>query len=395
MTRLCYSLLMLLGCSLVLSGCSEEKKNSEAPPPAPPPLPVEFITATVDQIPIWVEFTGKTTASKSVEVRARVSGRLEQVLFTDGDFVEEGAVLYQLEKEQYQATLDQQKAQLQQNEATLELARKDVQRYRPLVAEELAPRATLDQYEAKVAELEAAIKANEAMISEAELNLSYTEIKAPISGRISRSLVDPGNIVGYGEPTLLTTIVNDNPMYAYFNPTERQFQVMKQYKSEDRMEARVRIRDKEDGLLKRDPLTGKVEFADNRIDQQTGTITMRAEVANPDHTMLEGSFVYVEVKVTDQPSFLVLPPAAIQEDQRSSYVYVVGEGNKAARVDIERGFENRHYTLIKDGLAGGEKVIISGLAKVAPEKVVQPKDVSDSKGVRARLAEEGMLEHME
>lgn len=386
-----YSLIILLGIILSVAGCSEEKKEVEAPP-APPPIPVEFITATVDKLPIWVEFTGKTEASKRVEVRARVSGRLEEVLFKDGDVVEEGAVLFRLEREQYEATLDQQKAQLMQNRATLELAMKDVERYTPLVAEELAPRATLEQYQARVAELEAAIKANEAKISEAELNLSYTEVKAPISGKIGRSLVDAGNIVGYGEPTLLTTIVNDNPMYAYFNPTEREFQVMQQYKSADRMEARVRIRDKGDGLLKRSALKGQVDFADNRIDRQTGTITMRAEVANPDHSMLEGSFVYVEVMVTDKSSFLVLPPAAIMEDQRSSYVYIVGEGNAVERADIQRGYESRLYTLVNDGLEGGEKVVISGLAKLAQGRVVEPVDVNDSKGVRARLAEEGMLD---
>lgn len=390
-----FGVVLMFCFSLMLQGCSEENEKAETAPQAPPPLPVEIVTASKDKIPIWLEFTGKTVATKRVDIRARVSGRLEKVLFQEGDFVEEGAILFTLEKDQYEATLAQAKAQLQQSEATLSLAQKDVERYTPLVAEELAPRATLEQYEAKVAELEAAIKANRATIREAELNLSYTDIMAPISGTIGRSLVDVGNIVGYGEPTLLTTIVNDNPMYAYFNPTERQFQVMRQYKSQDKMEARVSVREKTDGLLKRESLKGQVGFTDNKVDQQTGTITMRAEVANHDHTMLEGTFVYVEVMVTDRPSLIMVQPLAIQEDQRSTFVYVVDENNKAQRVDIEKGYENRHYAMITNGLEGGEKVIVSGLAKVSPGRDVQATDVTDTKGIRAQLAELGMLEKTE
>jgi RND family efflux transporter MFP subunit len=387
--------LAVLLCFSLLSGCSDESDKQETPPQEPPPLPVEVVTVSKDRIPIWVEFTGKTVATKRVEVRARVSGRLESILFQEGDFVEEGAELFTLEEDQYEATLAQAKAKLQQNSATLELAKKDVERYTPLVAEELAPRATLEQYQAKVAELEAAIKASKASIREAELNLGYTRITAPISGRLGRSMVDVGNIVGYGEPTILTTIVNDNPMFAYFTPPERQFQLMRQYKSQDKMDARVTIREKGEGLLKRDPLLGKVDFADNKVEQQTGTITMRAEVANPDHAILEGSFVYVEVMVTDKPSFIMVQPAAIQEDQRSSYVYIVGEDGKAKRVDIERGYENRHYAMVTKGLQGGEQVIIGGLAKVSEGRAVQPEDVTETKGIRAQLAEQGMLDTTE
>lgn len=390
MSRISF-VIFLLTFSLGLHGCSEDQKQAETPPQAPPPLPVEIITVNEEKIPIWIEFTGKTEATKRIEVRARVAGRLDEILFQEGDYVEEGATLFVLEKDKYEATLAQTKAQLQQNRATLSLARKDVERYAPLVAEDLAPRATLEQYQAKVAELEAAIQANKAAVQEAELNLSYTEITAPVSGRISRRLVDAGNIVGYGEQTVLTTIVDDDPMYAYFNPTERQFQLMRQYKSQDMMEARVSIREKTDGLLKREALKGRVDFTDNRIDQKTGTVTMRAEVANPDHTILEGSFVYVEIMVTDKQSFIMVQPSAIQEDQRSSFVYVVGEDGKAQRVDIERGYENRHYAMITGGLKGGEKVIVSGLVKVTPGRDVQGTDVTEEKGVRAQLAEKDML----
>ena len=281
--------LVCFAASLLLSSCSEEQKDeSAAEKKAPPPLAVEVIGVNVESVPLWISFTGRTEAFKRVEVRARVSGRLDQVLFTEGDYVNEGDTLFVIEKDSYEAALAQAKAQLQKNQASLKLARADVERYKPLVAEDLAPRATLEQYEAREAELIAAIKADEANIQDAELNLSYTDVVAPISGRVSRKLVDIGNIVGYGEQTVLTTIISDNPMYAYFNPTESQFQAMRTYKSRDEMPAMVTVSQDQSGLVQRDPLKGKVDFSDNRVDNNTGTISMRALVANDDHSFWRG-----------------------------------------------------------------------------------------------------------
>lgn len=385
------SLVFSFSIALLIISCSEEKEKVATPPQEPPPLMVEVITVKKEKVPIWLEYTGKTEATKRVEVRARVSGRLDQVLFQEGDYVEEGQVLFVLEKDTYEAALALAKASLERDRATLNLARKDVERYKPLVAEDLAPRVTLEQYEARVAELEATIKSNQATIRDAELNLSYTEIVAPISGRVSRKLVDVGNIVGYGEQTILTTIVSDDPMYAYFNPTESQFQLMRQYKSQDQMDALVNIPGNLKGLLERNALKGKVEFSDNIIDRMTGTITMRAEVANPDHLILEGTFVYVEVMVTDQAPFLMVPPVAVQEDQRSSFVFVVDENNMAKRVDIKRGYESRLYLVATEGLDGGEEVVISGFAQLQQGVKLEPKDVTETKGILATLEKQGMV----
>lgn len=385
-------LLLLITASLLFfGGCTEEKKEAAPQPQEAPPLNVETITVAKEKAPIWLRYTGKTEATKRVEVRARIAGRLDQVMFQEGDFIEKGDVLFVIEKDKYEAELEQAKARRERDLATLDLARKDVERYKPLVAEGLAPRVTLEQYEARVAELDATIKADIAAIKDAELNLSYTEVVAPISGRASRKLVDVGNIVGYTDQTVLTTIVSDDPMFAYFNPTESQFQVMRQHKSQDQMSARVTIPGDVKGLLEREALEGKVSFTDNRIDRTTGTIIMRAEVANPDHSILEGTFVYVEVMVTDQASFLMIPPVAVQEDQQGSFVYVAGQDQTAKRVDIKAGFESRHYLLVVDGLEGGEQVIISGFARLQPGVKLAPTDVSSTKGVLAELEKQGML----
>ena len=386
-------ILVVFSTSLLLSSCSEEQKE-ETPVErkAPPPLAVEAITVSNESVPLWISFTGRTEATKRVEVRARVSGRLDQVLFTEGDYVSEKDTLFVIEKDSYEAALAQAKAQLQKDQASLKLARADVERYRPLVAEDLAPRATLEQYEAREAELIAAIKADEAAIKDAELNLSYTDVVAPISGRVSRKLVDIGNIVGYNEQTVLTTIVSDDPMYAYFNPTETQFQAMRIYKSRDQMPAMVTVSEDRQGLVQREPLKGEVDFSDNRVDNNTGTISMRAQVANNDHSLLEGTFVYVEVMITDQASFMLIPPGVVQEDQQGSYVYVLDENNSAKRVNIKSGYESRYYMIVTEGLEGGEKVIISGFAKLRPGIPLDPKDVTETKGVKATLKKQGMMD---
>ncbi len=386
-------LIFLVVFSLFLAGCSEDKKEQQAPTPAQemPPLPVEVIKVSNEKVPIWVEYSGKTEATKRIEITARVSGVLEQILFSEGDYVNAGDTLFIIEKDTYEAALAQANANYERDKASLSLAKKDVERYTPLVEEDLAPRAQLDQYKARVAELEAALKANDAAIKNAEVSLSYTEIRAPITGRISRKLVDVGNVVGPGASTVLTTIVSDDPMYVYFNPTEEEFQVMQQYKSQDRMDAVVNVPGDTVGMVKRGIHRGKVDFSDNRVDLGTGTITMRAEVSNPDHSMLEGTFVYIEIMITDDHAMILVPPGIVQEDQLGSFLYVVDENDMAKRITITTGYQNRLYLIVQGGLTGGERVVTTGFAKIREGMKVTPTDVTDTRGVLAIFREKGML----
>lgn len=392
-SHFCKNLLILTGlCSVLLLGCSEEKqgKAQQQTPQEPPPVPVEYIVVEQDNVPIWVEFTGKTEASSRIEIRARVAGKLEEAFFKEGEYVKKGEKLFSIEPTSYEAALEKAKAALESNKASLALAKADVKRYEPLVRDGLAPRATLEQYMAREAELAAAIKSDLAQISDAELNLSYTEVLAPISGKIGRKLIDVGNIVGYGGQTVLTTIVANDPMYAYFSPAEHAYQLMSKFKKQDVMIAHARVPDSDDGLLKRTVYKGKVGFNDNVVDKNTGTITMRAEVENPDQDLLEGTFVYVEVYITDEAPLLMVSPAAVQEDQLGSFIYVV-DGEKAKRVNIERGYETRHYLVVPKGIKAGDKVIISGLAKIREGRKVSPTDVTAEKGVMAIMKKQDMI----
>jgi len=367
---------------LPIAGVCKDKSTVKAPPK--PALQVEVIVVKKEPVPIWLEFTGKTKASRKIEVRARVTGVLEKVLFLEGALIKKGEALFEIEKSSYLDDLHRAQARRKRDQATLDLASANVKRFEPLVSEGLAPRITLEEYQAKKNELLALVEADDAEIRTAKLNLSYTTVRAPITGRISNLHVDVGNVVGFGEKTVLTTMVSDDPLYAYFYPTEEEFQFIRTYASKEVLEAQVQVQGKS-RLITREVFTGKVDFTDNRIDPMTGTITMRAVVANPEQQLLEGTFVYTKIFVTDQLSLLMVPQSCVLEDQQGSFIYEVDEKNQTRRINVKRGFEGRHYLEITEGLQDGQQVIISSLSKLRPETPVSPQDVTSSKGFLAAM----------
>jgi len=374
---------------LFLSGCGEEKKKEA--PKAPPLLNVDIVSINDKKYPLWVQFTGTTKAVSDQEIRARVSGRLEKKYFEDGAFVKKGDKLFLIEQSQYQSNLDAANSQKQKDEAALALAVADVKRYQPLVKEGLAARSTLEQYEAKRDSFIAAIAADEAAIRNAELQLSYTVIKAPISGHVSASRVDVGNLVGYGESTILTTIVQTDQIYAYFSPSEKSVQKIYRYKSRDKLPAFIEVRGQGKNIFKRKRLDGFVNFSNNRVDPLTSTVMMRATINNEDQTIYPGTFVYVNVFISDQFNFILVPPQAILEDQLGKFVYTVDQNSTAKRTSIKTVFSSRYYTGISKGLKEGDKVVISGLVKIQDGRKLNPKDVSETKGIAAVMKKHNLI----
>jgi len=370
---------------LLLSGCGEDKQQQMRK--TPPPLPVQTITVQEKRVPIWGIFTGKTRASSHQEVRARVSGILEKVYFKDGEYVKKGQKLFKIEQSEYIAALNAAKAKKAQDEAALALAKADVARYTPLVEEGLAPRATLEQYQAKLAALNAAILGDKANIKEAQIKLDYTIIKAPISGKVSARHVDVGNLIGQGESTLLTTIVRYNPLYAYFSPSQKDAMLMQKYGESKDLDAFIEYKSSNGDIR----LDGHLDFANNTVDPLTSTITMRAVIKNPETKILPGTFVYVNVFISDKYKFKMIPPEVIMDDQLGKYVYIVDNNSTVKRADITTGYATKYYVSVTKGVKSGDKVIASALIKLKPGMRVKASDVTDTRGVDAILKENRLI----
>ncbi len=383
-----YSLL-LSSSVLFLSGCGEEKKVEAAT--APPPLIVETVTVQKKIYPVWMQYTGMTKAISDQEIRARVAGRLEQRYFEDGAYVKEGDKLFLIEQSQYQSNLDAAKSQKKKDEAALALSEADVRRHKPLVKEGLSPRATLEQYEAKRDAFIASIAADEAAIRNAELELSYTLITAPISGQVSARRVDVGNLVGYGESTLLVTIVQTDQIYAYFSPSESDTQKIYKFRSREELPAFIEVRGQGDDIFKRKRLDGVVDFTNNIVDPLTSTVSMRATIDNEDKTVYPGTFVYINVFVTDKYKFSMVPPQAILEDQLGKFVYTVDTNSTAKRTAVKIGMSSRLYTNISSGLNDGDRVVISGLVKIQAGRLLAPKDMTETKGAIAIMKDNDLI----
>lgn len=381
----------LLGSAVLIafSACSEQKKQET--PKVTPALPVEIVTVKNKNIPIWMRYTGKTQASSSQQVRARVSGILEEIYYKDGEYVKEGQKLFKIEQTDYIAALDTVVAKKRRDLAALKLAKADVNRYKPLVKEGLAPRVTLEQYEAQVESLEADIASDDASIRQADLELSYTIVKAPIDGQAGRRLVDIGNLVGKNESTLLTTINKTDPLYAYFAPSEEDFQKIAKFREQDVMQAYIEI-NYQSKFLDSKPRFGHVDFTDNTVNPSTSTVSMRAEVPNKDHSIFPGTFVYVNIFVTDEFKFMGVPPQVVFENQRGKYVYIVGQDQTAERVYIQTVIDSRFFVLMREGgLKDGDKVIINALLRLKPGVKVVPTDVTATKGLDAVIKQNNLI----
>jgi len=381
--------LLLAPLLIFFTACNSEQKTP--PPKTPPPLAVDIVAVEKKSFPLWVQFTGMTKAVSDQEIRARVAGRLEKRFFEDGAYVKKGDKLFLIEQSRYKSDLDSAKSKKVKDEAALALALADVKRYKPLVKEGLAAKSTLEQYEAKRDELYASIAADDAAIENAKLQLSYTTITAPISGQIGARAVDVGNLVGYGESTLLATIVQTDKIYAYFNPSEQEAQKIYKFRSRDKLPAYIEVRGQGKDIFKRKRLDGVVDFTNNIVDPLTSTVTMRATIENREKSVYPGTFVYVNIFVTDKFDFVMVPPQSILEDQLGKFVYTVDANNTAVRTAVETIFTTRYYTSIRKGLQSGDRVLISGLVKTKAGRKLAPQDVTATKGVESILKEYNLI----
>jgi len=263
MLNLKYIIILFASTTLLFTACSKEEAQQQKK--EIPPLQVNIITVKKEAVPIWQQYTGTTKASSDQDIKARVPGILEKIYFKDGQHVKKGQKLFKIEQSEYISTLNIAKAKKEADEASLRLAISDVNRYKPLVKEGLAPRATLEQYQAKQAALKAEIAGDIAKINKAKTELDYTIITAPISGKISARHVDIGNLVGQGESTLLTTITKIDPIYAYFSPSQNNARTFQKYRDKSKPYAFIEVQ----GATEDIRLDGYIDFANNVVDPLT------------------------------------------------------------------------------------------------------------------------------
>jgi RND family efflux transporter MFP subunit len=343
-------------------------------------VPKVTVTAVVSQQTIDAdEYIGQTEASEVVEVRARVFGYLKSIEFKDGDQVTEGQTLFTIEPDEYQAIHEQSKSRIDLNAANLELAKAKHARNEKLVKTGAVPREEYEETLAAVLSAQAAITAARADANRTEVDLKYTVLTAPISGRIDRAFVTKGNLLTGGQTsgTLLTKIVKEQPMYVYFDVDERSLLRYMRQRAESRatapgslrelgMPCYLQLADEQDFSHE-----GQLDFAASEVDPGTGTARIRGVFANEKRELASGLFVRVKVPVSEPYEALLIPERALATDQNIKFVYVVGNDGTASRRSVELGAQRGEMRIISGGLKEGEQVIVKGLQRVKPGQKVE------------------------
>ncbi|MEM7224929.1 MAG: efflux RND transporter periplasmic adaptor subunit [Pseudomonadota bacterium] len=371
----------LIAVSLI--GCEEQNTYVEPPPPK-----VTIAQPLVQDVVDYVEFTGTTVASAQVEVPARVSGILQSVHFEPGTEVTEGELLMEIDPDVYEADVQVAKAELASAEARLSESKKTLERAETLAKKGNVSQAKLDEAEADSRAAAADVLVRQAKLRQAEINLEYTHVTAPISGRVGRNLVDPGNLVGDGEATILTEVTDYDPMFIYFNLNERDLlRIMDMYRA--RLEAKGIDPNKdpaadadlilEAGLANEEgfPHEGVMDFAESGVDAETGTLQLRGRFKNTGRPpkLLPGLFVRIRMPINERSDLPLVSERAIGSDQSGLYLLVVDGDNKVDKRNIEIGQRIDALTVVEKGLEGGEWVIVNGLQRARPGGPVDPEKV--------------------
>jgi RND family efflux transporter MFP subunit len=369
-----FILIVTLG--LALAGCKHEPPALAATPP-----PVVMVSPPVErEITDYYEYTARTAAVEAVEVRARVSGYLVKVNFREGSVVKKGDLLFQIDPRPFQAVLDEAKGQVAQWEAKLARAEADATRYERLLPKGAASQKDLDQAIADRGEARAAIQSARAAVDRAALDLEFTRVTAPINGRISRHLIDEGNLVT-ADTTLLTTIVSIDPMYAYFDADEGTVLHVRQLIREGKAR-NARASEEVTVLLglaneKSFPHRGTIDFLDNQVNPQTGTLRLRGvfpnEMVNGNEVLLPGYFARVRLLIGQTHGALLVTERAIDTDQGQKILYVVNDKNEVVSRPISVGALHDGLRVLEAGVQPGERVIVNGLLQVRPGITVEPK----------------------
>lgn len=356
---------ILLLFPLLLAACTGDEAV------APPSAEVFVAQPQLETVRDWAEYTGRFAGVDEVQLRARVSGYLEKVHFSDGQRVDAGDLLFTIDKRPFTAAVAQRQASLQRAEADAKLADATARRVEKL---RKSGSISVDQYEQRQTELQGAqagVIEAKAALQQAELDLEFTEVRAPVAGRVSRTRITPGNLVTTGnDATLLTTLVSDDPLYFYFSLSEADALKLLRSRVLGGADADRNV------LLKLSDETefthqGKLDFVDNRVDAASGTVELRALFRNEEKLLLPGQFGRVRIALSAPHEALLVPEAALGFDQGSPYLLLVGDGDKVLFRPVRLGGKQGDRRVVVSGISRDDRVVVNGLQRARPGSVVK------------------------
>jgi multidrug efflux system membrane fusion protein len=350
---------------LVVMGPLIKRLFTSAPPPqnAARPVPVRTVQVREQTVPITQSGVGNVLPVMSVTVRPRVDGQLDRVEFKEGEDVKAGQLLARIDPRTYQAQVDQFKAQKAKDEAQLANARTDLARYEELIKDDATTHQQLDTQRALVNQLQATIKNDEAQIEYAQVNLGYTTINAPISGRVGARLVDPGNIVHAADTTGLLVINQIDPIAVQFTLPEASFQSVNSALRASKTPLHVQALDRNTHEVLAE---GELVLVNNQIDSSTGTITLKAHFPNGEHKLWPGQSVDARVVLGSRSQALTVPAPVVQRSPDGYFAYVVGPDDKVSMQPIKVASTDADVSVVTDGLQAGQRVVVDGQYRLTP-----------------------------
>lgn len=351
--------------ALVLLGIVAVDRHAHAQQPTA--VPVGTMAAELRPITRSIDYVGRVEAIEHVEIRARVTGFLQEILFKEGEVVKEGDVLYRIEPDTFQAAVMQAQGALLQAQGQFANAAAQRARTEELVKKDAAAQATLDTRVAAEKDTQGQVVTADANLRTAKINLGYTTITAPIGGEVGRSRVTKGNVVG-PDTGPLTEIVSRDPIYVSFPVSQREFLKVREEEARRQKQQGLAIRIRfSDGTAY--DQTGRINFVDVKVDRATDTVLVRATMPNPNGTLIDGQLVRVSVEAEKPEEKVLVPQTALLVDQQGTYVFVA-EGGKAEAKRVKLGGEQGPYAVVDQGLKGGEQVVVQGMETLRPGAAV-------------------------
>jgi RND family efflux transporter MFP subunit len=359
----------------LLSGCGKSGEAGQAPPPPQ----VSVATVLEKRVKDWDEFTGRFQAVETVEIRPRVSGYIDRVAFKEGGLVKSGDLLFVIDPRPYQAEYDRAAADLKRYKTALELARIESVRVQRLRQSGAVSQEELDERTSTVAQAEANAAGAQATLESAQLNLGFTRVTSPVTGRVSRAEVTRGNLVtgGNNGGTLLSSVVSMDPIYLYFDSDEQAYlrytQLARNGQRSSDAQNPVQV-----GLANEEgfPHPGRVDFIDNQLNPQTGTIRARAVLDNKDGQFTPGLFARVQLLGSDEYNAVLIDDRAVNTDQNQKYVFLLGADNKVEYRQVKLGRVIDGLRVVREGLKAGDTIVVNGAQRVHPGVTVTPQRVA-------------------